>query len=235
MACPRDSVESAPPLLPSPKPGRVFWAWLLPLFLVLLLGGAVFFSLSRLRSRVQPAPAVIASFRADFQKGTPKERWKYLWNANGPVGSASSYAELHWNGNLYSVDPAVYPAPPPGRYLRLTSGGGHPGQGPSQGREVGNDEDRCVIVAFEVTDRGSYWITNSVVSRHVGSRSGSVHLRVFVNDREAGPLLACRSKPGQSFDRALGTLAPGDTIYVTVGPNEVDTDDSFDLDFAIAR
>jgi hypothetical protein len=232
MSLSSDPIEPAPPVLPRPR--RIRAVAIASGVFLLMLGVTAFFAFSRLHGRGRRASVVIASFRADFQENTPKERWKYMWNANGPVGTPSYYAELRWNGNVYTVDPAAYPAAPPARYLRLARGSGHPGQGPTQGREVGNEEERCVIVAFTVPDRGSYWITQSVLSRHIGSRSGNVHLRVFVNDREVGPVMTCQSKEGLSFDRELGMLSAGDTIYVSVGPNEVDMDDSFDLDFAIS-
>jgi hypothetical protein len=38
-----------------------------------------------------------------------------------------------------------------------------------------------------------------------------------------------------SFDRLLGRLSGGDTIFVAVGPGETDSDDAFTLDFTIAK
>lgn len=178
----------------------------------------------------------IASFRADFQPEQPKAGWHYYWNAAGPVGDASSYAELRWNGKLYGTDdPKQYPAPAPARYLRLTGGSGHPGQGTSQGHEAGNEEERAVIVGFTVPKAGRYRLVNGVVSRQAGPRSGNVHLQVWAGDREVEPGVYCRSREGVTFDRDLGTLPAGETIYVSVGPDETDVDDSFDLDFTIAR
>ena len=58
---------------------------------------------------------------------------------------------------------------------------------------------------------------------------------VFVNDRDIGPELYCRSREGVSFDRDLGTLAAGQIVYVCVGPDETDLDDAFDLDFDLTR
>ena len=45
----------------------------------------------------------------------------------------------------------------------------------------------------------------------------------------------CRSREGVSFDRELGRLSAGDTIYVVAGPGDTDVNDSFDLDFSIGR
>lgn len=206
--------------------------------LLVLLAIASYFVIKRLGARSQPGydgPA-IASFRTDFQPEQPKAGWRYYWNASGPVGDPSGYVELRWNGKLYAAaEPPQYPAPAPARYLRLTRGSGHPGQGPSQGREVGNDEERAVIMAFTVPQAGRYRLAKSFISRQVGPRSGNVHLQVFVNDRQVGLDLHCRSQEGSSFDCDLGPLAAGATIYVSVGPDETDVDDSFDLDFTIER
>jgi hypothetical protein len=100
---------------------------------------------------------------------------------------------------------------------------------------VGNDEERAVVMAFTVPKAGRYRLSNSFLSRQAGRRSGQVHLQVFVGDREIGAGLYCRSREGISFDRELGMLAAGNTIYVSVGPDETDVDDSFDLDFTITR
>jgi RNA polymerase sigma factor (sigma-70 family) len=181
-------------------------------------------------------PAIIASYQGDYQQTSPSKGWRYLWNAGGPVGDSASYASLQWDGRRYSpMSPPAYPGPAPVRYLRLTEAGGHPGQGMDQGQEVGNSLDRFVIAAFTVTEAGEYWITNSAVWRNDGAMNGSVELRVFVNDREVGPLVQCEVREHLLFDRALGRLSRGDTIYVGVGPNKMDTNDSFGWDFAIAH
>jgi hypothetical protein len=232
-----DPASSAiPPRLPRTRARRL-WSVAFSGLLVLLAISS-YFVIRRLGGRWQSGyeGTAMASLRADFQPEQPKPGWGYYWNANGPIGDPGGYAQLRWNGKLYAAaEPTQYPAPAPARYLRLTRGSGHPGQGTSQGREVGNDEERAVIMAFTVPQAGHYRIANSYLSRQVGPRSGNVHLQVFVNDQEMGPDLYCRSREGIAFDRDLGLLAAGATIYVSVGPDETDVDDSFDLDFSITR
>ena len=82
---------------------------------------------------------------------------------------------------------------------------------------------------------GQHWLTNSVLARRAGFKDGSLHVRVFVNDNEIGQSTECRTRDGVPFDRALGSLSNGDTVYVAVGPHEVDVNDGFDIDFSIAR
>ena len=173
---------------------------------------------------------------ADYVEGKPTNHWRYLWNANGPIGHASNYVDLVWNGlNHTAFETTERPQPPPAHFLRIARGSGHPGQGFGQGHEVGNAEERFAIIGFSVLETGDYWLTNSVVARQAGLKNGGLHVRVFVNDNEIGPSTECRTRDGVPFDRALGTLSNGDTVYVAVGPHEVDVNDGFDIDFSLAR
>jgi len=209
------------------------WAVVLLLVLLAFTG---YLLVDRFRKSPDAAPQPIASYQADYKPDEPNPPWRYLWNALGPIGDAANYSSLRWDGRRYTAQPTPeWPDPAPARYLRLSEAGGHPGQGMGQGREVDNQMDRFVIAAFTVPEAGPYWITNSSLRRNDGALNGSIHLQVFVNDQEIGPLLLCRTREGESFDRALGTLKAGDTIYVAVGPNEMDTNDSFGWDFSIAH
>jgi hypothetical protein len=178
---------------------------------------------------------VLADYRADFQGETPKAGWQYLWNASGEVGNVSNYAALVWTGSSYNFDgDPKMPRPLPAKYMRMGGTGGHPGQGREQEGGVGNQIDRYVIAAFTVPMRGRYFVTNSAMWRNDGPLKGHVLLRVFVNDNEAGSALLSDTKEPQPFDRALGRLKAGDTIYVAIGPDASDYNDSFALDFSIA-
>jgi len=226
-----------------PQPSRSGRFWLLaalgvPLFLGISTFLAVrWFTASPTLSATVPTqePIVVGSFRADFLPEHPKTGWHYYWNASGPVGDTNSYVALVWNDTLYATAELPLPAPSPARYLRLSATGGHPGQGPSQTGSRGVDYEHAAIVAFTVPDSGSYVITRSFISRHHGPKSGSVHLEVFVGERETGAAVYCRSREGVSFDRQLGHVTAGNTIYVIIGPDETDLDDSFDLDYTIGR
>ena len=114
----------------------------------------------------------------------------------------------------------------------MTAEGGHPGHGPWQTRLP---YEFYAIYAYTIPERGTYRLANSSLGRRKGEKSGTIHVRVLVNDREMGPDLVCRSAEGIPFDRELGTLVAGDTVYVAVGPGEADGEDSFTIDFAIMR
>ena len=179
---------------------------------------------------------VITSFTADFQPSQPRAGWHYYWNANGALGDTNAYEELHWNGGKnYVVGDAEHPPPLSAKFLFLSNGKGHPGQGPSQTFSTGDENEHAIVLAFTVPEAGHYLIRDSFITRQEGGRGGAVHLRVFVNSRDTGSDVYCRTPEQISFDRELGRCTAGDTIYVCVGPDETDYHDSFGIDFAIAR
>jgi len=228
-----DSTEQ-PPVLPRSR-NRLIWLFI-ALGLVLLLPLPTFFVIrSFLGSSDSTEPTPVASFRGDFLPEHPRPGWRYFWNPNGPVGDTNGYVELVWNGAVYATTAAEVPRSPPAHYLRISSTGGHPGQGPSQTASRGIDYEHTVIIAFTVSDSGHFAIGPSSLSRHAGAKHGSVRLQVFLNDRDTGSEVYCRSREGISFDRRLGHLSRGDTIYVIIGPGETDVNDHFDLDFTIGR
>ena len=51
-----------------------------------------------------------------------------------------------------------------------------------------------------------------------------------MNDAETGPDVVCRSAEGIPFDRDLGALVAGNTVYVAVGAGEADGEDRFTID-----
>jgi hypothetical protein len=221
-----------PPPLSGPRPNRV---WLYILFAVaiallvptFLAGRWLFVSRG---SQTAHASTIIASFLADFQPDQPKTGWHYYWNDNGPVGDTNAYAELRWSGKNYVPNDTTSSA---GRYVQISNRSGHPGQGPAQ--NIRDENEHAVIIAFTVAEAGRYVIGNSFISRNDGAAGGSVHLRVFVNNREVAPDYYCGMREKTSFDRELGKLAARDSIYVCIGPGESDYHDSFTIDFSITR
>jgi hypothetical protein len=60
----------------------------------------------------------VADFQDEFQVGTPRPGWSYLWNANGPLGNPANYAPLVAdNGRYESVANGTYPDPAPGSFV----------------------------------------------------------------------------------------------------------------------
>ena len=138
------------------------------------------------------------------------------------------------NGQLYTPDgDPKLPQEAPANFIRIADVGGHPGLGRLQ-EAGGNKIDRCVIFAFTVPASAHYFIKQSFVSRDEGSLNGQINLKVLVNDREIGFEVVSQSKERQTFDRDLGKLKAGNTIYVAVGPDGTDEHDHFNLDFSIA-
>ena len=236
----RDSVEPPPRLVP-PRANRV---WLLAAACLLLLLAVPSYLVARRLLAFHRAAStalppqevtIIASFRADFRPEQPAPGWRYCWNENGPVGDTNGYVPLVWTGERYAPTDMPLPAPPPANYLRLSNRSGHPGQGPSQRSANGSDDECAVIIGFTVPEAGRYAITDSFISRHDGAMNGSVHLQVFVNDRDTTAEVYCRSREGIPFNRELGYLAAGDSIYVSIGAGETDKNDSFGLDFSISH
>ena len=77
----------------------------------------------------QISAQIIATFATDYVEGRPTNNWRYLWNANGPIGHASNYVDLAWNGSTYAAfETPERPQRPPAYYLRIARGTGHPGQ-----------------------------------------------------------------------------------------------------------
>lgn len=218
------------------RPFRLYiWAAVAALVGIALPGGVVGIWLWK-TSQPQAAGIVVSSFQGDFQRSTPKAGWRYLWNEHGDLGTPAHYSELQWRDTpepMYMPDArGPYPNPPPASYLRVTATGGHPGHGPWRTRLA---YEFYVIYAFTVPERGTYRLSNTSLGRLNGGRSGTVHVRVFVNDAETGPDVVCRSADGISFDRDLGALEAGNTVYVAVGPGEADGEDRFTIDFTIMR
>jgi hypothetical protein len=94
-----------------------------------------------------------------------------------------------------------------------------------------------VLAAYTVKLAGYYGINNSFVS--VGSTAGNgVQLLVY-KDTAIGTVFTntftstCAPAATLNFNHNLGQLQVGDIIYVGVGPNTTDGNDSFNLDYSI--
>ena len=235
-----DSPRNEPPVLPRTR-SRGVW-WVVAVAAALLFAVPAFLAvrwflvpLGKDPTERAQEPTIIASFRTDFRPENPGAGWRYYWNATGPVGNTNEYVELVWNGTVYATSKMPIPAPPPAHYLRLSHLGGHPGYGPSQSASRGIDYEHAVIIAFRVPEAGRHVLGPSLISRNAGPKGGGVRLQVFVNDRDTGSEVFCRSREGMTFDRDLGQLSAGDIIYVVIGAGETDVNDTFELDFSIGR
>ncbi len=173
---------------------------------------------------------IVASYRADYSS-TPGPGWSYLWNKNGPIGQSNSYLNLQWNGSYYDSDGARgVPDSSDLAYGTLRPTGGHAGRGTDQGQA----DDRFVIAAYQVSQSGTYRITQSQAAQSGCAFGNGSELRLYVNNT-----LIQRLTYGQggqiSFNVALGSLDANDTIFMALGPNGKDGCDSFTWDFSIEK
>ena len=155
-----------------------------------------------------------ATFSDDFAGPTPTSGWSYWWNAGGPVGDSSQYAPLQWNTIQYDSDGQLGSQSGDEFTFGLVAGWGvHPGYGAPQNAA----DERYAIVRYTVSSSGMFAITNASINDR-GCISGGVELQVRVNDTLVSSLTHSGTTPSP-FDTSLGTLAPGDTIDVAVGPD----------------
>jgi hypothetical protein len=182
---------------------------------------------------------VIADYRDDFKTHAPLPGWSYQWNALGPITSAANFRNMPWSpaANKYCANGfAAFPdnSTTLFPYGSLTSTGGHPGRGSAQGAT----HDRFPIAAYTAKLNGYYAITNSFVT---GSSTAGNGGQVLVYTETSNGMTFTQKYGGLyaagttlNFNQNVGFLEAGDTIYVAVGPNTNDGNDSFSLDFSIS-
>jgi hypothetical protein len=192
---------------------------------------------------------LMADFRDEYQDGTMPANWRYMWNAptdwNGTsssdasTGAITSVADFELlnsvGGTSWRPDTDTTTSNgAPGNFLNLSATGGHPGRGSSQAEGIGNNQDRYVITAYDVSLTGIYSITDSFFSTIDGNGAGN-NVRIFTSANPTAPLFdsVFANVVDGNFDTSIGTLNAGDTIFVAVGPNGQDGADSFDIDYSI--
>lgn len=167
----------------------------------------------------------IADFRDDFLENSPATGWSYQWSKNGPVGTAANYVDLTWDAGAtrYDDTPGIQGGTAEG-WLNVNATGGHPPRGTG---DLAIPQDGYTIMAYTIQP-GEEGLTYFSGSFH-GNDSD---YRVYVNDT-----LMVNPTPGGAFNikQSLGTLAPGDTVYVAVGPNLNDGSDGYTTDFSLTQ
>lgn len=191
---------------------------------------------------------ILGTFSEDFLSESPGEYgWKYLWNApinwqangvsgnplTGSIDDNTSYRALQSANPFWTADgDANGLNSSPDYFLRLHSGGGHPGIGYTNPAF----QNRYAIAAFTVEHSGLYGIRDSFV-RVPNAASDGVEVRVSLSDdsRFAARSQLILGNDSGEFDTRLGYLEKGDTIYVAFGANQNQRYDSFQTDFSIVR
>ena len=191
-------------------------------------------SFALLIGAVSAQAGVIADYRADYAGPTPATGWEYLWNATGPIGTEANYAPLVWYsaGNQYNFDGAGgLPRANPAAYAHFHGTGGHPGRG--AGNNAGTTIDIYPIAGYTIQagEAGPIYVTNSAVSG-LNAASNGVDVRVYVNDTLISSNIQ-RSGPALGFNMPLGVLNVGDKVFVGIGPNNHDGNDSFQLAYRL--
>jgi hypothetical protein len=192
-------------------------------------------------SSAQAVTLSLADYQDDFQTLTPANGWGYKTNSAGTMGTEANYTNLVWNSNIseYAVLSSTYPEPSQNNYARLGPNDGHPG--PGTGNGVSFDHYTIAAYTIQASDLAHYLVTSPFqltnTSINDGDRNGgNLDLRVYVNDTliGSGITLPGNTSSITTFDRPLGNLSVGDTVYVTIGPAGDHSSDSFSaFDFTI--
>jgi hypothetical protein len=188
-----------------------------------------------------PAPPgwlTVADYHSDFQPGTPADGWTYAWNPNGKVKDPAKFAALMWSQQegVYNTTGAATQTPAGKKthkddYLSLSSTGGHPGKpkyhsiaGYTIQEEDGAGEYRLVDSSISKTD--------SVTEK----KEDGLRVSIFRNNALLGSQNVSTSGAPASFDRALGNLNVGDTIWVMIDALKNHSYDAFaGFDFSIQK
>ncbi len=169
-----------------------------------------------------PAPEVwswIAIFKGDFKRGGPATGWKYAWTTGGKFGDSATYAPLYWSesAGLYNTTGGATQAfdgkTHNDDYLMLHKDFGHPGRGAY-----------APVVGYTVQAEdgaGLYRLVASSIMKGdaiVQSGEDGLDLAVYRNNTPLGSITAVSTSGAMAdFNRDLGQLAVGDTIYVIIG------------------
>ena len=210
------------------------------------------------------APVVVADYQDDFQTPSPSNGWSYLSNSGGALGNPANYSPLAFNGTQYQAgtvvagrgaeDPVAFP---PGSPF-----GGYPQTfvrpGPGFAQDTGGVE-RAAIVAytFQPEDviaagapaggRINAYITAYDFAVATTSADGMT-ARIY-HHTDPTPIINFSTDtippfpfpPGFRFETALdprpiplGSYSAGETVYVAIGSNGLDTGDELRLDFTLS-
>ena len=187
---------------------------------------------------------VVADYQSDFTtSGAAAPGWSYLWNKNGPIGTAANYVQLVRDANplgSYETEAnGTYPDPAPGVLLSATPISLIPGQGSAE-----NSVQRFAIAAYtvsaaDIAANGNQGILDNYTFGVAGASLDGITAAIYVNDTPIVPSL--QLPPGIVYDRSfpdaypvpLGDLSAGDTIYVALGGGATSTGDILVIDYSI--
>lgn len=199
-----------------------------------------------------PPSVLIADFSAEFPNSTlgtgqpfagnetPTTGWNYLWNPSGTLDSSANYRPLVTNtvntfpasngGGIFPMFTKYAnlafnsPDQENFRFGRIAKTSIHPGKS-----VTGKDYRAIIAYTIQPDEAGEIHIANSSLAKHRvdGFATDGVDLDIYVNDTHVSALSkdGFQSLIASDFNGSLGTLSPGDTIYVTLGNNGNNGDD----------
>ena len=190
----------------------------------------------------QDAPSydweLVSDFQSDFQAGSPATGWTYAWNPLRRLDDSWKFLPLRWSdvAQGYNTTGGVTQQPDgkihPDDYMVLWQTGGHPGQAgylPIMGYTIQNEDGG-----------GLYRIAESSIRKFdgtLGPLEDGLQVLVYVNNAPLGPAQYVSTNGLlTNFDRELGELNVGDTVWVMVDPLGNNAHDLFvDFDFSLQK
>jgi hypothetical protein len=175
----------------------------------------------------------VASYQADFAYPSPSTGWSYLWNANGPLGTATNYVPLVADSaspsRYETQDQDAFPDAAPGGSLSANPTTLIPGHATGQGA---NTIERFVIAAYtfsaeDIATNGNF-LTLASYSFTVGAGSeDGITAAMYLNDfpilagMPLGPTVTWddSTQGPNSGPIGLGPIVAGMTFYVAIGSN----------------
>jgi hypothetical protein len=190
-----------------------------------------------------PAPVptdwmTISDYKDDFQGGGPAEGWTYAWNSNGKVGSSAVFTPLQWSETAQAYNTTGGATMMPGSkthnddFLQLNDVWGHPGK-PSYMPVAG-------YTIQEEDGEGLYRLIDSSIQKTDGTTAKSedgLGVLVYLNNALIGSAASVSTNGSlTNFDRDLGELSVGDTIWVMIDPLKSHGYDAFmNFDFSLQK
>jgi hypothetical protein len=180
----------------------------------------------------------VGDFGSDFQGGTPAEGWQYVWNPKGKITNPKKFEPLLWSEQTQSYNTTGGALMKPtdkdhkDDYLHLTANGGHPGQTkymPIAGYTI-QPEDGAGV--YRLSDSSIY-----KYDRLLSGNEDGLNVMVYVNkELIGGQERVSTNGLATDFNRDLGQLNVGDTIWVMVDPLNTQYYDAFrGFDFSIQK
>lgn len=180
----------------------------------------------------------ISDYRSDFQPNGPAAGWTYAWNPTGTLGNSANFAPLAWSDVAGAYNTTGAATRTPGStthnddFLMLNDVWGHPGK-----------PKYMPIVGYTIQEEdgaGLYRLVESAIQKADGLSSkgeDGLSVLVYLNNMLLGsPASVSTNGALTSFDRELGNLNVGDTIWVMIDPLKSQNYDAFmNFDFTLQK